>query len=83
MLIFCTLFCTSFSMKSPDKAELSKSIAVACRHHPIAAQILHKTSALEQYVIDGGPLLHRIPWTRGENYATIYKRYFSYINERK
>ncbi len=68
-------------MKSPDKPELAKSIALACRYDPMDSKIPKKSSQV-QYVIDGGALLHRIPWTKGETYTTIFHRYYTYINER-
>ena len=34
-----------------------------------------------QYVIDGGALLHRIPWTRGETFDHILKSYTGYVHK--
>lgn len=31
------------------------------------------------YVLDGGALLHRLPWVKGETYSTIFEKYFKYI----
>ncbi|CAG2202027.1 unnamed protein product [Mytilus edulis] len=31
------------------------------------------------YILDGGSLLHRIPWTRGESFKSICKVYIDYI----
>ncbi|KAL9983208.1 hypothetical protein ACROYT_G005347 [Oculina patagonica] len=31
------------------------------------------------YLLDGGALLHRIPWPRGETYDTICSRYLTYV----
>ena len=35
-----------------------------------------------QYVIDGGALLHRIPWTCGETFDHILKSYTGYVHKR-
>ena len=32
-----------------------------------------------QYVLDGGVLLHRIPWTRGATYDKIFEQYSAYV----
>ena len=34
------------------------------------------------YVLDGGSLLHRIPWTRGESFRSICNVYIDYITRR-
>ena len=35
-----------------------------------------------QYVLDGGFLLQRIPWTKGATFSTICSSYFSYVKGR-
>ncbi|MES9882763.1 MAG: hypothetical protein ABW185_17995 [Sedimenticola sp.] len=40
------------------------------------------TSTDVQYVIDGGALLHRIPWNNGETYDTICSHYTRYVSEK-
>ena len=35
-----------------------------------------------QYVLDGGALLHRIPWTRGATYDQIFEQYSAYVIRR-
>lgn len=35
-----------------------------------------------EYVIDGGALLHKIPWAKKETYLTILERYFTYVETR-
>ncbi|KAG1660828.1 Astacin-like metalloprotease toxin 1 [Nymphon striatum] len=32
-----------------------------------------------QYVLDGGALLHRIPWTKGTTWETIFAQYTNYV----
>ena len=33
------------------------------------------------YVLDGGALLQRIPWSRGETFEAIFERYVSYVTK--
>ena len=35
-----------------------------------------------RYVLDGGALLYRIPWTRGSSFSTILQTYIDYVNKR-
>ena len=35
-----------------------------------------------RYVLDGGALLYRIPWTRGSSFSTILQTYADYVNKR-
>ena len=32
-----------------------------------------------RYVIDGGALLQRIPWTKGETFESVCQRYVHYV----
>jgi hypothetical protein len=32
------------------------------------------------HVLDGGALLHRVPWFKGDSYSVIFERYYKYIN---
>ena len=31
------------------------------------------------YVVDGGALIHCIPWSKGEQYSQIFEKYYKYI----
>ena len=31
------------------------------------------------YILDGGALLHRVPWQRGMSYEAIYQQYVRYV----
>lgn len=65
-------------MKSPDKPELAKAIASVCRYDPLTAD---KAPNGGLFVLDGGALLHRLPWSKGETYASIYQHYLKYIDD--
>ena len=43
------------------------------------ASILPGSSETVQYVLDGGALLHRVPWTRGATYDQIFEQYSAYV----
>ena len=43
------------------------------------AEILPGPSETVQYVLDGGALLHRIPWTRRATYDQIFEQYSAYV----
>ena len=34
------------------------------------------------YVLDGGALLQRLPWSRGETFDTVWKRYVNYVTSK-
>lgn len=34
----------------------------------------------EHYVLDGGSLLHRVPWKKGSSYGAIAKLYADFTN---
>ena len=36
-----------------------------------------------QYVLDGGALLHRVPWPRGSTYESVSHLYVRYVTQRK
>jgi hypothetical protein len=48
-------------MRSPDKCELSYAIA---KQAEIDFTVSELSAGLMTYVIDGGALLHRIPWKK-------------------
>ena len=38
-------------------------------------------SANVQYVLDGGALLHRIPWPRGSTFDSVFEMYVAYVTQ--
>ena len=34
-----------------------------------------------QYILDGGALIHRVPWSRGDTYGDICQQYVRYISK--
>ena len=43
------------------------------------AAILPRPSETVKYVLDGGALLHRVPWTKGATYDQIFEQYSAYV----
>ena len=43
------------------------------------AEKLPGPSETVHYVLDGGALLHRIPWTRGATYDQVFEQYYVYV----
>ena len=46
---------------------------------PDASTVSQLPANIQQYVLDGGVLLHRIRWNVGETYDNICKRYINYV----
>jgi len=72
------LFETKDVLLEANKPSLSKAIWAVVPHDE---QQINQTSDSYQYVLDGGALLHRIPWQLGETYDTILNRYTSYMTK--
>jgi len=60
-------------LRKPDKPQLAHAIAdhVSKTSNEVLAELI----PTEQYVLDGGSLLHRVPWNKGESYGAIAKQY--------
>lgn len=67
-----SLFECSEVMREANKSNLADTIWT---QFPNESQIPFDV----RYVLDGGSLLHRIPWTRGETYQEIAERYVDSI----
>ena len=60
-------------MHEPQKSTLADSIwkMSQCQRTALPIDI--------QYVLDGGALLHRIPWNKGSKFSEILKTYSDYV----
>ena len=65
-------------LRSSNKPEFAKAIGQACnleeRSTPLSKGI--------QYIIDGGALLHRIPWAKNEQHSEILNHYATYVTQK-
>jgi len=72
------LFQTSYILLEADKPALAeaiwKQLPLAVRNTVLPQNV--------QYVLDGGALLHRIPWNSGETYERISSHYVRYVGDR-
>lgn len=67
------LFDSSLLLRQPQKQQLADAIwALQTSHQP-------EIPGNVQYVLDGGALIHRIPWTRGTTYKGICNLYSEYV----
>ena len=70
------LFESPYVMRSSNKATLADALWSP------ELQALPVTTMKVQYVLDGGALLHRMPWTRGSKCEQILGQYTKYALER-
>ena len=68
-----TLFESVNAIRTTTKSSLAD--ALWC----FEAENLSGPSKTVQYVLYGGALLHRIPWTRGATYDQIFEQYSAYV----
>ncbi|XP_066924439.1 uncharacterized protein [Clytia hemisphaerica] len=59
-------------MRKPDKAALKKSLLPE-------KDATTMNVAQMQHVLDGGALLHRVPWSKGTRFDEVAKAYVSYV----
>ena len=72
------LFDRSFVFRKPNKPELLKAVMAAVSAE---ATICSRPVGCS-FVLDGGALLHRIPWTVNETYAAVLDKYSDYVQFR-
>ena len=67
------LFDSSLMLRQPQKAALSNAIwsVVSLDSQEIPGEV--------QFVLDGGALLQRVPWTQGSAYGDICTIYTDYV----
>ncbi|GFN75907.1 hypothetical protein PoB_000241300 [Plakobranchus ocellatus] len=71
------LFDPSGLLRESDKAKLTDALVPAASQES-EKDIVDETSDIE-YVLDGGSLLHRIPWRRSDTFAAIGQIYVEYV----
>jgi hypothetical protein len=68
------LFETSNILRKADKPELAQVIREYIKDFSSEA-VMDTVPATDCYVLDGGSLLHRLPWDKGDSYGTIAESY--------
>ena len=77
-----SLFDNNCMMRSADKHELAKAIALLADYDPLLAKENNRGNSQYIVVIDGGWLLHQIPWMKNETYEEIFGRYLRFLEKR-
>ena len=62
-------------MRLPDKADLQGGLV---KRAPVC--VLEEQLSNVTYVLDGGSLLQRVPWSKCSSYASLCHLYIQYIN---
>ena len=70
------IFEAIYVMRSANKPALADAIWALVPKYVVGP------TGQSQYVLDGGSLVHRIPWQRGTTYNDICRRYTNYITRR-
>ena len=68
---------TSYIMRKPDKTQLAKAIDDYAGSLSDEA-VTNEVPQTESYVLDGGSLMHRVPWTKGSTYGAIADSYVDF-----
>ena len=77
-----SLFDNNCMMRSADKHELAKAIALLADYDPLLAKENNRGNSQYIVVIDGGWLLHQISWMKNETYEEIFGRYLRFLEKR-
>ena len=63
-------------MNETDKPKLKHALL------KLLPETVHVIPPISKYVLDGGSLLHKVPWTIGHTFAQICQAYVTYIKKR-
>ena len=75
-----SLFDSHCNMRNANKTELAKSIAIMSNYHP-EEEVMEMESEMKK-VVNGGWLLHKIPWKKEETYVEIFTHYDNYLSSK-
>ncbi|KAG1691496.1 hypothetical protein GQR58_007434 [Nymphon striatum] len=68
-------------LRKADKPQLAQAIIAHCNKTPSCEAISDTIPQTEMYVLDGGALLHKHKWTRGDTYGKIVKAYADFTSK--
>ena len=71
-----SLFDKDDLMNEADKPKLKHTLL------KLSPETVHVIPPNNKYVLDGGSLLHKVPWTIDETFAQICQAYVTYIKKR-
>ena len=61
-------------LRRPDKASLAHAVTDHANQTQTSI-VIDEIPNTDMYVLDGGSLLHRLPWNRGDSYKKIVRSY--------
>ena len=64
------LFETRNILRKADKPQLAQAIQEYTKDVSSEA-VMNTVPATDCYILDGGSLLHRLPWNKGDSYGTV------------
>ncbi|KAG1659992.1 Ester hydrolase C11orf54 [Nymphon striatum] len=76
-----SLFDDKNILRKADKPQLAQAIIAHCNKTPSCEAISDTIPQTEMYVLDGGALLHKHKWTRGDTYGKIAKAYADFTSK--
>ena len=76
-----SLFDNNCMMRSSEKHELAKGIAKMSNYDP-ESKLHDNEISNSMFVVDGGSLLHKIPWQKNETFEEIFNNYSSYLGKK-
>ncbi|KAG1669042.1 Tryptophan 5-hydroxylase 2 [Nymphon striatum] len=68
-------------LQKADKPQLAQAIIAHCNKTPSCKAISDTIPQTEMYMLDGGALLHKHKWTRGDTYGKIAKTYADFTSK--
>ena len=71
-----SLFDKDDLMNEADKPKLKHALS------KLLPEAVHVIPPNSKYILDGGPLLHKVPWTVGHTFAQTCQAYVTYIKKR-
>lgn len=68
-------------LRCSEKHELAKGIAKMSNYDP-ESKLHDNEISNSMFLVDGGSLLHKIPWQKNETFEEIFNNYSSYLGKK-
>ena len=76
-----SLFEDNDILRRADKPKLAQALLAHCSNTLSIESTSDAIPQTERYVLDGGSLLHKLKWNRGDTYGNIAKSYAEYTSK--
>ena len=73
------LFEAKYTFRKADKPQLAKAIDAYAQGLSAAEDEPHDVPKTENYILDGGSLIHRVHWMKGTTYGSIANGYADFV----